>query len=180
MAEPFRLDKRQDQSIDLEAELKCQYLTFTLGKETFGIDIRCIREVIQYNGLTHVPLMPSYLRGVLNLRGSVVPVIDLSVRFQRAATEIARRTCIIIIELEQDNAPISMGVMVDFVNEVLDIAPSEIETAPSFGVDIRPDYIEGIGKTNGHFIILLDANVVLSIRELASLTSGHQREELAS
>lgn len=170
MSESFKINKRQAQAV-ASVEVKNQYLAFSLGTETFAMDIRSIKEVIQYASLTRVPLMPSFLRGVINLRGSVVPVIDLSVRFNHASTEIAKRTCIVILELQQSGNPIVLGIMVDHVSEVLDIGDSEIEPPPAFGTDLRADFIQGIGKVNGRFVILLDVEHVLSIEELATLAT---------
>ena len=133
------------------------------------MEIRSIREVIQYGGLTEVPLMPAFIRGVINLRGSVVPVIDLSVRFGRALTEIARRTCIVILEVEHAGDMVTLGVIVDNVSEVLEIGPSEIEPAPAFGSNLRSEFLAGVGKVGGRFVILLDVNHVLSIDELAAV-----------
>jgi purine-binding chemotaxis protein CheW len=179
MPEPFRLNKRQAQAI-VPVEAKGQYLAFSLGTETFAMDIRSIKEVIQYEELTEVPLMPSFMRGVINLRGSVVPVIDLSTRFGRTATEVAKRTCIVILELEQAKDLIVLGVMVDHVSEVLEIAPSEIEPAPTFGTDLRAEFIQGVGKVNDRFVILLDVHHVLSVDELSALASDASPSDVAS
>jgi len=173
MAESFRINKRQAQAPAI-VEVRGQYLAFRLGSETFAMDIRSIKEVIQYSNLTVVPLMPPFLRGVINLRGSVVPVIDLSVRFGHPSTEVAKRTCIVILELEQEGKYIALGIMVDHVSEVLEIAESEIDPTPAFGTDLRSDLIRGIGKVGSRFTIILDVNNVLSIEELASLASGRE------
>jgi purine-binding chemotaxis protein CheW len=133
------------------------------------MDIRSIREVIQFGGITEVPLMPPFIRGVINLRGSVVPVIDLCVRFRRPASQVAHRTCIVILELEQEGETAELGVMVDTVSEVLSIGASEIEPAPAFGSDLRADFIAGVAKVGEHFVIILDVNKVLSVEELAAL-----------
>jgi purine-binding chemotaxis protein CheW len=146
-----------------------QYLTFTLGGEMFAIEIDNIKEIIEYGSLTEVPMMPGFIRGVINLRGSVVPVVDLSVRFGRNKTEISRRTCIVIIEVEGDGEKHDIGVMVDSVSEVLEIPRSEIEPPPAFGAKIRVDFIHGMGKVAGKFVIILDANKVLSVDELSML-----------
>ena len=114
-------------------------------------------------------MMPGFIRGVINLRGSVVPVVDLSVRFGRNKTEISRRTCIVIIEVEGDGEKHDIGVMVDSVSEVLEIPRSEIEPPPAFGAKIRVDFIHGMGKVAGKFVIILDANKVLSVDELSML-----------
>ena len=170
MAEPMALNKRTRAALErAQAEKRDQYLAFVLGGEAFAMEIRSIREVIQYGGLTEVPLMPAFIRGVINLRGSVVPVIDLSVRFGRALTEIARRTCIVILEVEHAGDMVTLGVIVDNVSEVLEIGPSEIEPAPAFGSNLRSEFLAGVGKVGGRFVILLDVNHVLSIDELAAV-----------
>ena len=149
-----------------------KYLTFTLGGETFAMDIRFIKEVIQFSALTEVPLMPAFLRGVINLRGAVVPVIDLSVRFNRPPMEAGRRTCVVILEVRHEADLLVLGALVDNVSEVLEIAGSDIEPAPAFGSSLRSDFISGVGKVGGKFVILLDVNQVLSVEEMASLSSN--------
>ena len=148
-----------------------QYLTFMLGGEMFSIGILCIREIIWYSNLTEVPMMPDCIRGVINLRGAVVPVMDLSNRFGKPATPVTKSTCIIIVEVQTQNEGerLSMGVVVDSVQAVLEIAASDIEKAPSFGAKIRSDFIEGIGKVNGKFVILLNVNNVLSMQEIGEM-----------
>ncbi|HZG22143.1 MAG TPA: chemotaxis protein CheW [Herbaspirillum sp.] len=146
-----------------------QFLTFLVGTECFAMPIVNIREIIEFGGLTEVPLMPEFLRGVINLRGSVVPVIDLSVRFGRAPTVEAKRTCIIIMELLQEGQLLLLGVMVDAVSAVLSIGVDRIEGRPSFGAGIRADFIEGMINVNERFVVVLDVQRVLSVDELASL-----------
>nr|WP_326529848.1 chemotaxis protein CheW [Rhodoferax sp.] len=148
-----------------------QYLTFMLGGEMFSIGILCIREIIWYSNLTEVPMMPACIRGVINLRGAVVPVMDLSNRFGKPATPVTKSTCIIIVEVQTQNEGerLSMGVVVDSVQAVLEIAASDIEPPPSFGAKIRSDFIEGIGKVNGKFVILLNVNNVLSMQEIGEM-----------
>ena len=148
-----------------------QYLTFMLGGEMFSIGILCIREIIWYSNLTEVPMMPACIRGVINLRGSVVPVMDLSNRFGKPATPVTKSTCIIIVEVQTQNEgeTQSMGVVVDSVQAVLEIAASDIAPPPSFGAKIRSDFIEGIGKVNGKFVILLNVNNVLSMQEIGEM-----------
>ena len=150
-------------------EEQSQYLTFLLGGEMFAIGILNIKEIIEYGSLTEVPMMPEFIRGVINLRGAVVPVVDLSARFGRARTEITRRTCIVIIEVESGGERHDVGVVVDSVSEVLEIAAADIEPAPSFGTRIRADFISGMGKVNGRFVIVLSVNDVLSLDDLAML-----------
>ncbi len=153
-----------------------QYLTFMLGGEVFAIGILAIKEIIEYGQMTEVPRMPASIRGVINLRGAVVPVIDLSARFGKQATMVGKRTCIVIIEvrsdLEAEEATQVVGVMVDAVNEVLDIPCDEIEPAPNFGAKIRADFIKGMGKVEGKFVIILNADRVLSVDEMAELASA--------
>jgi purine-binding chemotaxis protein CheW len=152
-----------------EHEQQHQYLTFMLNCEIFAIGILRIKEIIEYGNLTEVPRMPSFIRGVINLRGAVVPVIDLGSRFGKQASAVSRRTCIVIIEVEHDGAQQVVGVMVDAVNEVLDIPTTEIEPAPSFGAKIRADFIRGMGKVDGKFVIILNVDHVLSLDEMSSL-----------
>jgi len=144
-----------------------QYLTFLLGDEMFAIGILSIREIIEYGFVTDVPMTPPFIRGVLNLRGAVVPVIDLLVRFGRAPQDNTKRTCIVIVEIESANGSQQMRVVVDAVSEVLEIPAAEIEPAPEFGARIRNDFIKGMGKINGKFVIVLDLNRVMSIDEVA-------------
>lgn len=151
---------------------QAQYLTFMLGGETFAIGILHIREILEYGGITTVPMMPAFVRGVINLRGAVVPVIDLAVRFSRPPSPVTRRTCVVIIEVESEGEQHSIGVTVDTVNEVLEIPDSEVEPAPAFGARIRSEFIGGMGKINGGFVIILDAGKVLSVEEMASLTGA--------
>jgi purine-binding chemotaxis protein CheW len=170
MAESIKFSRRQTQALaSAPVEHREQYLAFTVGGEIFAMDIRSIREVIQFSGITEVPLMPPFIRGVINLRGAVVPVIDLCVRFGRPVTAVAQRTCIVILELAQGDTAAELGVMVDNVSEVLSIAASEIEPAPAFGNDLRTEFIAGVAKVGDHFVILLDVDHVLSVDELAAL-----------
>lgn len=148
-----------------------QFLTFQLGGEMFAIGILAIKEIIEFRGLTEVPMMPDFIRGVINLRGAVVPVVDLSARFGRRQAQITRRSCIVIIEVETGEEAQDIGVIVDAVSEVLDIPGSEIEPPPAFGAKIRADFILGMGKVAGKFVIILDADRVLSVDEMASLAS---------
>ncbi|HJV80263.1 chemotaxis protein CheW [Noviherbaspirillum sp.] len=149
-----------------------QYLTFMLGGEAFAIGILAVKEIIEYGGLTEVPMMPECIRGVINLRGAVVPVMDLSARFGKAVTAVTKRTCIVIVEVDNGDAQQVVGVVVDAVNAVQDIAASEIEAPPSFGAKIRTDFIEGMGKVNGKFVILLNINQIVSLDELDALAEA--------
>ncbi len=146
-----------------------QYLTFLLGGEMYAVETLSVKEIIEYGKVTAVPMMPASIRGVINLRGAVVPVIDLKARFGGSTTQISRRTCIVIIELTGDEETHVVGIVVDAVSEVLEIPAGDIEPPPSFGARIRTDFISGMGKVAGKFVILLDIGRVLSADELASL-----------
>ena len=158
-------------SKDKPSSESAQFLTFVLGGEVFALGILNIKEIIQYGDLTEVPMMPNFIRGVINLRGRVVPVVDLTARFNRGTTSISRRTSIVIIEMEQsDQADAqSIGIVVDAVNEVIEIASADIEPPPSFGAKIRPDFISGMAKKDGRFIIVLNLDRVLSVDEMLAL-----------
>jgi purine-binding chemotaxis protein CheW len=146
-----------------------QYLTFTLNQELFAIIIHNIKEIIEYAGVTEVPLMPSFMHGVINMRGAVVPVIDLSIRFGKGSSKIGRRSCVVILEVFFDKEYHDMGILVDLVNEVIEIPASKIEPAPEFGAKVRSDFIAGIGTINEKFVIILDVHHVLSLGEMVSL-----------
>lgn len=146
-----------------------QYLTFSLGGEVFALGILNVKEIIEFGNVTEIPMMPAFIRGVINLRGAVVPVIDLSARFGGKASTISRRTCIVIVELESEDGKQDLGVIVDAVNEVLEIPRTEIEPPPSFGAKIRADFIKGMGKVEGRFVIILNIERVLSTEEIAML-----------
>ncbi|BFI96475.1 MAG: chemotaxis protein CheW [Rhodanobacter sp.] len=152
-----------------DADESAQYLTFQVGSESFAIAILGIKEIIEYAGLTEVPLMPECIRGVINVRGSVVPVLDLSARFGRKVAAITRRTCIVIVEVLSRDGRQDMGIIVDAVNAVLEIPLSQIEPPPAFGAKIRTDFIAGMGKVDGRFVILLNIDQVLSTDEIGEL-----------
>lgn len=149
-----------------------QFLTFRIGNEHYGLELSQTREIIEYSGITEVPLMPSFLRGVINLRGEVVPVIDLAVRLGRKPIEVQRRTCIIVVELSNNDQHHVLGLLADAVSEVIEMDDENIEDAPSFGANIRAEFIQGIAKQGEEFVVLLDANNALSIRELAHLVEA--------
>jgi len=146
-----------------------QYLTCMLGGEVFAIGILHIKEIIEYGQLTSVPMMPEFIRGVINLRGAVVPVVDLASRFGGKPSQITRRSCIVILELASDAETQVIGVVVDAVNEVLEIAGTDIEPPPTFGTRIRTDFIQGMGKVQERVVIILNVNSVLSTEDLAIL-----------
>jgi purine-binding chemotaxis protein CheW len=151
--------------------LPSQFLTFMLGQEQFAVGILHIKEIIEYGSLATVPMMPACVRGVINLRGAVVPVMDLSARFGRSRSSISKRSCIVIVEVDgaQGESKQVLGMLVDAVKAVVEIGAADIEPAPSFGTRIRPDFIEGIGKSNGKFVILLAIAHVLSSQEIVEM-----------
>jgi purine-binding chemotaxis protein CheW len=157
-----------------------QYLTFVLGGQVFAMGILAIKEIIEYADVTAVPMMPGYVRGVINLRGAVVPVIDLSVRFGKPSSPVTKRTCIVIIEVEVRNERHILGVVVDAVNAVLDIPGSEVEPPPAFGASIRTDFIRGMGKVNGKFVILLDVDHALAADEMDVLVDAQESARAAA
>ena len=149
-----------------------KYLTFIVNEGVYGVGISDVKEIIEYPSLTRVPMTADFIRGVINLRGNVVPVIDLAVRLGKESEATSKRTCVIIIELLSDDEKIDVGFVVDGVNEVVDIDDDDIEAAPAFGAEIRSDFISGMGKRNDKFVVLLDLAHVLSINELAELTES--------
>ncbi|MCX8017512.1 MAG: chemotaxis protein CheW [Rhodocyclaceae bacterium] len=152
-----------------------QFLTFVLGGEMYALGILNVKEIIEYGQITEIPMMPATIRGVINLRGAVVPVVDLAARFGGHPSQVQRRTCIVIVEVAQeDGSKIDIGIMVDAVSEVLEIAQSEIEPPPSFGARIRADFIDGMGKVAGKFVIILNIQRVLSVDEMATLAAVSQ------
>jgi purine-binding chemotaxis protein CheW len=149
-----------------------QYLTFMLGGEAYAIGILAIKEIIEHGQMTRVPMMPEAIRGVINLRGAVVPVIDLGVRFHHGPTAITKRTCIVIVEVEHEGESEIVGILVDAVNEVMDIAASDIEPAPSFGTRIHTEFIAGMARIAERFVIILEPDRVLSVEEMAAVVES--------
>ena len=148
-----------------------QYLTFMLGGEAYAIGILAIKEIIEHGQMTRVPMMPEAIRGVINLRGAVVPVIDLGVRFRHGPTAITKRTCIVIVEVEREGEAEVVGILVDAVNEVMDIAAADIEPAPTFGTRIHTEFIAGMARIKDHFVIILEPDRVLSVEEMTELVT---------
>jgi purine-binding chemotaxis protein CheW len=138
-----------------------KYLTFALGKEEFGIEILKVREIIGYMTITAVPQMPDYVKGIINLRGQVIPVVDLRSRFGMETKEITDQTCIIVVDIHQSNRSFFAGLVVDHVQEVLNIERSNIDDAPQFGTDVNTDFLLGIGKAGSAIKLLLDIDRVL-------------------
>ncbi|MBA3014123.1 MAG: chemotaxis protein CheW [Proteobacteria bacterium] len=143
-----------------------QYLTFRLGEEIFAIEIGKVREVLDFSAVTKVPQTPPFMRGVINLRGSVVPVMDMNLKFGRSSTEKTVNTCIIIAEITVDGETTIVGALADSVQEVLDMEPSQIEPAPKIGTKLNTEFIKGMGKTGDTFIMILDIDKVFSVEEM--------------
>jgi len=154
--------------------IAAQYLTFTLGEEVFAMDIRTVREIIQVGPMTTVPLMPGFVRGVINLRGAVVPVIDLQARFGRDQASVGKKTCIVIFDAMRDGERVELGLLVDAVSEVIDIAPEAIEPPPNFGTAVRRDFIRGMGKVGTRFVIILEPDKAFDVNEMATLCESQQ------
>ncbi|MFA6244983.1 MAG: chemotaxis protein CheW [Candidatus Hydrogenedentales bacterium] len=146
-----------------------QYLTFVLGEEIYGLEILKVQEIIGMMTVTRVPRTPEYVRGVINLRGKVIPVIDLRSKFSMEVREDTSRTCIIVVQVKNANHQVTMGIIVDEVSEVLGVAGEQIEPAPSFGADVKTEFILGMGKVGSKVVMLLDVDKVLSWGEIASL-----------
>ena len=160
-------------------EAPAQFLTFTLGEEVFAMDIRTVREIIQYGPMTTVPLMPGFVRGVINLRGAVVPVIDLQARFGRPPAKVGKKTCIVIFDALRDGERVELGLMVDAVSEVIEIAPGQIEPPPNFGTAVRRDFIRGMGKVANRFVIILEPDRAFDVNEMAELCESAQLSQAA-
>jgi purine-binding chemotaxis protein CheW len=143
-----------------------QFLTFKLDNELFALDIEKVREVLDFTTITKVPQTPEYMRGVINLRGSVVPVVDLRLKFGNTAAEQTVNSCVIIVEVDMDGEKVVMGAMADAVQEVLDLEPDQIEPAPRIGTKLNTDFIIGMGKHADQFIIILDIDRVFATDEL--------------
>ena len=163
------------QNIDLQeatslgAAQEGKYLTFALGQEEYGLEILKVREIIGYIEVTSVPQTPGYVKGVINLRGQVIPVVDLRLKFGMDQADVTDETCIIVVEIAQDDKTFNTGIVVDRVSEVLDIAAEQIEDAPQFGTKADTDFILGMGKIGNNVKILLDIDKVLSGDNLMGL-----------
>ena len=149
-----------------------QYLTFKLGDEVYALDVATVREVLDFTSVTKIPRTPEFLRGVINLRGNVVPVVDLRLGFGLSRTEQTVNTCIIVVEVDLEGEPTIIGALADSVEEVIDLEPEQIEPAPRIGTGIKTEFILGMGKRDTHFIMLLDIDKVFSAEDLALLRAG--------
>ena len=155
-------------------DISRQYLSFKLEQEDFALDIAHVREVLDLTRLTRVPKAPEYVRGVINLRGAVVPVIDLQARFGRPAARIGKKTCIVIFDSMRDGERVELGLLVDAVSEVIDIGADQIEPPPNFGASVRRDFIRGMGKVASGFVIILEPDKAFDVNEMAQLCEAAQ------
>lgn len=146
-----------------------QYLTFRLDEEVFALDVAKVREILEEDSITKVPQTPDFMRGVINLRGSVVPVIDLRLKFGMSRTERTVNTCIIVVEVDMDGEVIILGALADSVQEVIEMEPQQIEAAPHIGARLNTEFINGMGKVDGHFVIILDIDRIFSGDDLAAV-----------
>jgi len=157
-----------------------QYLTFELEDEVFALDIGKVREVLDFTTVTRVPQTPGFMRGVINLRGNVVPVVDMRLKFGMPMTEKTVNTCVIITEVDVDGETTVLGAMADSVQEVLDLEPGQIEPPPRIGTKLNTDFIKGMGKRDEQFIMILDIDKVFSVEELGAVQGGGQTEPQAA
>jgi purine-binding chemotaxis protein CheW len=155
-----------------------QYLSFMLGEEVFALDITKVREVLDFTKVTKVPQTPDFMRGVINLRGSVVPVVDMRLKFGMSVTEKTVNTCIIIVEVSLEEESIVIGALADSVREVFDLEPDQVEPAPKIGTQLNTEFLRGMGKKNDEFILILDIDKVFTTEELAVVqASGSLQSE---
>ncbi len=152
------------------------YLGFYMAGEEYAIPIPRVKEVVECGHITRLPTMPPCMRGLMNLRGIVVPVVDLAVKFSLAETALTRWACIVLVEVDLEGEPTMMGIIVDAVSQVIEIADREIEPPPAFGTRIRVDYLLGMGKLDNRFVLILDVDRVLSIDELLTVCSLQTEE----
>jgi len=156
-----------------------QYLTFKLGNEVFATDVAKVREVLDLTNITEIPRTPDFMSGVINLRGSVVPVVDLRLCFEMTKTEKTRNTCIVVVEVILENEVTVIGALADSVEEVIDLEPEQIQPAPRIGTQIRTDFIKGMGKREAQFIMILDIDRVFSSDQLTAVRVPEPSRQLA-
>lgn len=164
----------------VEHEIPEKFLSFTLGKEIYAINVMSIKKIIEYGSITHLPMMPKFIRGILNLLGDVVPVIDLAICFGEEAVKPDKQTCIIIVEVrfEDENEGeqvLDMGIVVDAVNNVVELFKKDISPPPKIGRQARTQFIRGIGKIDQHFLVLLNASQILSVDDFSMLQEIKQQ-----
>ena len=157
-----------------------QYLTFKLADEVYALDISKVREVLEFTSVTKVPRTPEFMRGVINLRGGVVPVVDMRLKFGMSRTEKSINTCVVIVEIEVDGEKTVLGAMVDSVQEVIELEPAQIEPPPKIGLRLKTDFIKGMGKHNEQFLIILDIDRVFSTDELMLVQETGKAGEMST
>lgn len=158
------------QPVQTDNDVVMKYLTFHLGKELYAVNIMAVREIFEYGEITAMPMMPDFICGVVNLRGRAVPVIDLAKRMKQGEAKFSRYACIIIVEMHYGDSAMDIGVIVDAVSRVIDLKNSDIDNTPTFGGNIRTDFVTGLGKIDEQFVILLDMESVLSMNDLEMLS----------
>ncbi|MDZ7794311.1 MAG: chemotaxis protein CheW [Spirochaetia bacterium] len=146
-----------------------QYLTFSLSNELYALEVSKVKEVLEYQPITRVPKTPDFMRGVINVRGGIVPIVDLRLKFDLPAQEQTVDTCIIVLEIAIENETITVGTIADNVHEVVEIQPEEIEPTPKIGTRLDTDFIEGIGKNNDRFLVILNIDKILTSEEITSM-----------
>src|SRR5450432_2786504 len=156
-----------------------QYLTFKLGGEVFATDVAKVREVLDFTNITKIPRTPDFMSGVINLRGNVVPVVDLRLCFEMSKTEKTVNTCIVVVEMFLDGESTVIGALADSVEEVIDLEPDQIQPAPRIGTKIRTDFIKGMGKRDGQFIMILDIDRVFSAEQLSAVRGAEASKPMA-
>ena len=156
-----------------EKSLAGKYLTFTLGRESYGIPVLQVREIMRHTTVTAVPQLPDYIKGVLNLRGKVIPIVDLRLKFQLASAEVAERTCIVVVQVTlHAGTRVSMGLIVDAVESVANVLAKDIEPTPDFGAQISTAYILGMAKLENRVVALLDIDQVIASSEIEQLNQA--------
>jgi len=159
----------------IESAEQTQLLTFLLAGETYGVSILRVREIIEHDAVTRIPNVPASIRGVINLRGAVVPVVDLAVRFHLGESQLTKRSCVVIVEVNVNGDSLVMGLMADSVSQVIELPAADIEPPPAFGTRIRADYLKGLGKVGKNFVLILDMDRVLSDDEANAVVEAPLR-----
>lgn len=144
-----------------------QYLTFKLGGEIFGVDVSQVQEILEMTPITRIPQTPPFMKGVINVRGKVVPIVDLRLKFGMEEVESTVDTCIVVVEVAMEGETVVLGAVADSVDEVIDQQPDQIEPPPRIGTNLNTEFIKGMGKRDDHFIIILDINKIFSAEEIA-------------
>ena len=163
------IERTRQAELVVEEDLT-KYLCFLLNNKSYAINISCVKEIMEHTEVTPIPMMPEFFRGAINLRGSGVPVLDISIRLGMGASQISKRSCIVIVEVEVNEERLDVGVMVDAVSEVTEILSSNIEKVPSFGGHLQTDFMHGMGKVNEKFVIILNVDRIFSMEDLEKLS----------